>query len=215
MDEYVFNVDNGYLEGLVRGFRSGIMNRADYLNLVQCETIEGMLVGAADGLGSWKWVCLCKIPLVPQLIMNHLVLSWLLCAVRVHLVLPLSPDLKAQLQATDYGNYLETAEAQERPKEQIVDPWQAVAAEGETSIDYDKLIGMIQMRSSRQYDYIIFFSKTILFYFQFNSVASESTKSCWPKLKQPLEKLHTISCGGEFSFLIGKYKFTMQRAPLS
>ena len=107
MDEYVFNVDNGYLEGLVRGFRSGIMNRADYLNLVQCETIEGMLVGAADGLGSWKWVCLCKIPLVPQLIMNHLVLSWLLCAVRVHLVLPLSPDLKAQLQATDYGNFLQ------------------------------------------------------------------------------------------------------------
>ena len=39
---------------------------------------------------------------------------------------------------------LETAEAQERPKEQIVDPWQAVAAEGETSINYDKLIGMIQ-----------------------------------------------------------------------
>ena len=38
----------------------------------------------------------------------------------------------------------ETTEIQERPKEQIVDPWQAVAAEGETSIDYDKLIGMIQ-----------------------------------------------------------------------
>lgn len=46
MDEYLFNVDNGYLEGLVRGFRSGIMSRADYLNLVQCETIEGMLIGA-------------------------------------------------------------------------------------------------------------------------------------------------------------------------
>lgn len=42
MDEYVFNVDNGYLEGLVRGFRSGILNRADYLNLVQCETVEGI-----------------------------------------------------------------------------------------------------------------------------------------------------------------------------
>ena len=51
MDEYFFNVDNGYLEGLVRGFRSGIMNRADYLNLVQCETIEGTLVGPAEGLG--------------------------------------------------------------------------------------------------------------------------------------------------------------------
>ena len=41
MAEYLFNVDNGYLEGLVRGFRSGILNRADYLNLVQCETVEG------------------------------------------------------------------------------------------------------------------------------------------------------------------------------
>lgn len=56
MDEYIFNVDNGYLEGLVRGFRSGILSRGDYLNLVQCETVE---------------------------------------------------DLKVQLQATDYGNFLQ------------------------------------------------------------------------------------------------------------
>lgn len=41
MEEYLFNVDNGYLEGLVRGFRSGILTRTDYINLVQCETIEG------------------------------------------------------------------------------------------------------------------------------------------------------------------------------
>ena len=32
-------------------------------------------------------------------------------------------------------------ESQARPKEQIVDPWRAVAAEGKASIDYDKLIG--------------------------------------------------------------------------
>lgn len=55
MDEYLFNVDNGYLEGLVRGFRSGILSRADYLNLVQCETIEGMLVGAISrSRGVWE-----------------------------------------------------------------------------------------------------------------------------------------------------------------
>ena len=41
MAEYLFNVDSGYLEGLVRGFRSGILSRPDYINLVQCETIEG------------------------------------------------------------------------------------------------------------------------------------------------------------------------------
>lgn len=39
--DIAFNIDNGYLEGLVRGFRSGILNRTDYLNLIQCETLEG------------------------------------------------------------------------------------------------------------------------------------------------------------------------------
>ena len=36
-----FNIDHGYLEGLVRGFKSGILAKGDYLNLVQCETLEG------------------------------------------------------------------------------------------------------------------------------------------------------------------------------
>lgn len=40
-DELLFNVDSGYLEGLVRGFRSGILTQSDYLNLAQCETLEG------------------------------------------------------------------------------------------------------------------------------------------------------------------------------
>ena len=39
--ELFFNVDNGYLEALVRGFRSGILKQTDYLNLSQCETLEG------------------------------------------------------------------------------------------------------------------------------------------------------------------------------
>ena len=37
----MFNIDNGYLEGLCRGFKNGILKQADYLNLVQCETLEG------------------------------------------------------------------------------------------------------------------------------------------------------------------------------
>lgn len=41
MAEYAFNIDNGYLEGLVRGFKGGILRQADYLNLVQCDTLEG------------------------------------------------------------------------------------------------------------------------------------------------------------------------------
>ncbi|KAG1650792.1 V-type proton ATPase subunit d 1 [Nymphon striatum] len=42
MSEYFFNSDNGYLEGLVRGFKGGILKQCDYLNLVQCETLEDL-----------------------------------------------------------------------------------------------------------------------------------------------------------------------------
>lgn len=39
----IFNIDFGYLEGLCRGFKCGILKQADYLNLVQCETLEGII----------------------------------------------------------------------------------------------------------------------------------------------------------------------------
>jgi len=38
----LFNIDSGYLEGLCRGFKSGILTQNDYLNLVQCETLEDL-----------------------------------------------------------------------------------------------------------------------------------------------------------------------------
>lgn len=37
-----FNVNDGYLEALVRGFRSGLLSKVDYDNLVQCDTLEDM-----------------------------------------------------------------------------------------------------------------------------------------------------------------------------
>ncbi|XP_025955482.1 V-type proton ATPase subunit d 2 [Dromaius novaehollandiae] len=40
--EFYFNVDHGYLEGLVRGFKAGILTNADYVNLAQCETLEDL-----------------------------------------------------------------------------------------------------------------------------------------------------------------------------
>ncbi|KAK3601622.1 hypothetical protein CHS0354_038169 [Potamilus streckersoni] len=40
--ELYFNVDHGYLEGLVRGFKGGILKQTDYLNLVQCETLDDL-----------------------------------------------------------------------------------------------------------------------------------------------------------------------------
>ncbi|KAJ8272679.1 hypothetical protein GJAV_G00092130 [Gymnothorax javanicus] len=40
--ELSFNVDHGYLEGVVRGFKAGILKQADYQNLAQCETLEDL-----------------------------------------------------------------------------------------------------------------------------------------------------------------------------
>lgn len=42
MSGFKFNIDGGYLEGLCRGFKCGILKQSDYLNLVQCETLEGL-----------------------------------------------------------------------------------------------------------------------------------------------------------------------------
>ncbi|XP_042424170.1 V-type proton ATPase subunit d2-like isoform X2 [Zingiber officinale] len=35
-----FNVHGGYLEAIVRGYRSGLLTAADYNNLCQCETLD-------------------------------------------------------------------------------------------------------------------------------------------------------------------------------
>ncbi|XP_075340132.1 V-type proton ATPase subunit d 1-like isoform X2 [Odontesthes bonariensis] len=40
--ELSFNVDHGYLEGLVRGMKAGILTQTDYHNLAQCDTLEDM-----------------------------------------------------------------------------------------------------------------------------------------------------------------------------
>jgi len=37
-----FNINDGYVEALVRGFRSGILSTQDYSNLTQCESLEDM-----------------------------------------------------------------------------------------------------------------------------------------------------------------------------
>ncbi|XP_070491740.1 V-type proton ATPase subunit d 1 [Chironomus tepperi] len=42
MTGWLFNIDSGYLEGLCRGFKCGILKQSDYLNLVQCETLEDL-----------------------------------------------------------------------------------------------------------------------------------------------------------------------------
>ncbi|XP_040117069.1 V-type proton ATPase subunit d 2 [Oryx dammah] len=42
--ELNFNADHGYLEGLVRGCKAGLLTRRDYVSLVQCENLEDLKI---------------------------------------------------------------------------------------------------------------------------------------------------------------------------
>jgi hypothetical protein len=39
-----FNINDGYLEALVRGYRAGILSHADYNNLCNCDTLDGTYI---------------------------------------------------------------------------------------------------------------------------------------------------------------------------
>lgn len=45
-DITTFNIQHGYVEALVRGYRSGFLDDVDYHHLTQCESLEG---AACDG----------------------------------------------------------------------------------------------------------------------------------------------------------------------
>ena len=36
-----FNIQHGFVEGLIRGYRSGFLDDVDYHHITQCETLEG------------------------------------------------------------------------------------------------------------------------------------------------------------------------------
>ncbi|KAH9997862.1 ATPase V0 complex subunit D [Russula vinacea] len=42
MEALLFNADSGFLEGIVRGFKAGLLTQAQYANLTQCETLEDL-----------------------------------------------------------------------------------------------------------------------------------------------------------------------------
>ncbi|KKZ61929.1 V-type proton ATPase subunit D [[Emmonsia] crescens] len=44
MEGLFFNVNGGYIEGLVRGYRNSLLTSQNYGNLTQCDTIDGMLL---------------------------------------------------------------------------------------------------------------------------------------------------------------------------
>lgn len=43
-DMNTFNMQHGYSEALIRGYKSGFLTDSDYHHITQCETIEGRLL---------------------------------------------------------------------------------------------------------------------------------------------------------------------------
>ena len=42
--EVGFNTDNGFLEGLARGFKNGVLMKKHYKHMTQCASLEGLLL---------------------------------------------------------------------------------------------------------------------------------------------------------------------------
>jgi V-type H+-transporting ATPase subunit d len=36
-----FNINDGFIEGILRGFRLGLLSNVDYSNLTQCDALDG------------------------------------------------------------------------------------------------------------------------------------------------------------------------------
>lgn len=90
LEALTYNVKDGYLEGIVRGHKSGLLTAADYNNLSQCETLD---------------------------------------------------DLKLNLTATDYGEYLKdqpsplsTTTIVDRCTQKLVDDWHHMRAHADETL---------------------------------------------------------------------------------
>ncbi|KAL7273928.1 H(+)-transporting V0 sector ATPase subunit d [Rhizina undulata] len=53
MEGLFFNVNNGYIEGLVRGYRNGLLTSANYSNLTQCETLDDLKLQLSSAYGDY------------------------------------------------------------------------------------------------------------------------------------------------------------------
>ncbi|KAF8251847.1 ATP synthase subunit [Wilcoxina mikolae CBS 423.85] len=51
MEGLYFNVNNGYTEGLVRGYRNSLLTSANYNNLTQCETLDDLKLQLSPSYG--------------------------------------------------------------------------------------------------------------------------------------------------------------------
>lgn len=116
-----FNIDDGFPEAIVRGYRSGILTPADYANLTQCESLEGT-VDCLHGPSSSRPSC------------------------RAH-SFKLFADMKLHLASTDYGDFLQnepspihTTTIAEKCTQKLIEEFQYVRANSfeplSTFLDY-------------------------------------------------------------------------------
>ena len=90
MEAAFFNVEGGFLEGIARGFKSGILTSSNYVNLSQCENLEG----------NYQQLVSQSVNQASHLFNNLLTFFTFL---KHHYWI----DFKLQLAATDYGNFLQ------------------------------------------------------------------------------------------------------------
>lgn len=48
MEGLFYNVNYGYCEGIVRGYRNALLTSQNYANLVQCNTVDGTNPASSD-----------------------------------------------------------------------------------------------------------------------------------------------------------------------
>ncbi|EHA57153.1 H(+)-transporting V0 sector ATPase subunit d [Pyricularia oryzae] len=53
MEGLLFNVNNGYIEGIVRGYRNGLLTGSNYANMTQCESVDDLKLQLGPSYGDF------------------------------------------------------------------------------------------------------------------------------------------------------------------
>lgn len=121
----VFNIDNGFLEAIVRGYHNALLTQVDYQNLMQCEKLEGASPPQTTRRGDRRS------QLTARLVRDVLARA----------------DMKLHLASTTYGNFLQnepspltTSAIQARAQERLVAEFMHIRAQSleplHTFMDY-------------------------------------------------------------------------------
>ena len=118
---WTFNASHGFVEGILRGYKGGLLTSVNYANLTQCETLDGMPNFLLFFFFLWPLFYGGKRTLIRYFHLGfRRPASW-------------CPDLKLQLAATDYGNMLQnepsplaTSTIAEKCTERLVDDFQYI-----------------------------------------------------------------------------------------